>query len=262
MGILNVTPDSFSDAGRYLHPDKALAHASDLVDQGADIVDFGGESTRPGASPVSAGEEADRVLPVIEAFLAEFPEVPVSIDTSKASVARAAVRAGARIINDVTGLTGDPEMIHVAASTGAGIVVMHMRGRPQTMQRAPRYRDVLREVRAFLLCQGRRAIEAGLAKECLAFDPGLGFGKTLDHNLQILKHLGAFGFWQRPVLLGASKKSFIGKVLQSDCLATRKWPTVALTSYAIEQGARIIRVHDVRPNVQAARMTEAILRAS
>ncbi len=259
MGILNVTPDSFSDGGRYDQVEAALAHARTMLAEGADILDIGGESTRPGAGEVSAEEERARVLPVIEAIMAEMPDTVISIDTSKAAVAEAAINAGAAIINDVTGLLGDSQMARLAARTEAGLVLMHMRGRPRTMQQAPRYEDVVREVRDFLECQGKQALAAGVAQECLVFDPGIGFGKTVEHNLRLLKHLEEFRVWNCPVLLGVSRKSFMGAVLDAPELEARKWPTVALTAYAIELGVRLIRVHDVRPNVHAARMIEAII---
>lgn len=262
MGILNVTPDSFSDGGRFVNLDKAVTHARAMIQNGADILDIGGESTRPGAAPVTASVERERVLPVIKAIVAELPDATVSIDTFKANVAEAAMSHGAHIINDITGLSGDPQMARVAADTKAGLVIMHMRGQPRTMQTAPIYEDTVQEIRDFLECQGRLALDAGVAETCLAYDPGIGFGKTLQHNLQILNRLDAFSIGERPVLLGASRKSFMGKLLDSKRLEARYWPTVALTSHAIEQGARIVRVHDVLPNVQAARMTEAILRAS
>lgn len=262
MGILNVTPDSFSDGGQFLDEEAALRHARVMVEQGADILDIGGESTRPGAKPVGEEEEKARVLPVIRAILSEFPSAVVSIDTSKAPVAEAAIAAGACIINDVTGLKADPGMARVAAAGKAGLVLMHMKGQPRTMQVAPVYEDVLAEVGTFLEEAIVRAMEAGVEETCLAVDPGIGFGKTQQHNLEILRHLDAFGIRGRPVLLGVSRKSFMAKILETDCLKARRWPTVALTSYAIERGARIVRVHDVLPNVQAARMTEAILKAS
>ena len=262
MGIVNVTPDSFSDGGRYLDTEAALTHARRLVDEGADILDIGGESTRPGADPVGVDEECRRVLPAIEALAKEFPQVALSIDTSKAAVARSATEAGAAIINDVTGLKGDPDMAGVAADCGAGLVLMHMQGEPRTMQAAPVYKNAVAEIAAFLECQGCLAVEAGVARECLAFDPGIGFGKGLDHNLQILKRLDAFQCYGQPVLLGVSRKSFIGKLLGEDEIEMRQWPTIALTSHAVEQGVRIVRVHDVLPNVQATRMTEAIVRAT
>ncbi len=262
MGIVNVTPDSFSDGGRYLDTEAALAHARRLVVEGADILDIGGESTRPGADPVGVEEECRRVLMAIEVLAKEFPQVALSIDTSKAAVARAAIEAGAAIINDVTGLKGDSEMPSVAADCGAGLVLMHMQGEPRTMQASPTYEDVIGEIAAFLECQGQLAMEAGVARQCLAFDPGIGFGKGLEHNLQILKRLDAFQCYGQPVLLGVSRKSFMGKLLGEDGIEARYWSTVALTSQAVEQGASIVRVHDVLPNVQAARMTEAILQAS
>lgn len=257
MGILNVTPDSFSDGGRYLDEDRAVEHAADMISQGADILDIGGESTRPGAAPVDAEEECRRVLPAIEAIASKFPKVAISIDTSKASVAEAAMRAGAHIINDVMGLE-DSAMAGVAAASQAGLVLMHMKGKPRTMQASPSYEDVLSEIRSFLERQAALAMDAGVAGECLAFDPGIGFGKALEHNLQILKDLSVFQIGGQPVLLGVSRKSFIGKLLDDSELQRREWPTVALTSYAVEAGVRIVRVHDVRRNSQAARMTTAI----
>ncbi len=262
MGILNVTPDSFSDGGRFLARDAALDQARAMVREGADILDVGGESTRPGAESVGVDEEMRRVIPVIEAIVKEFPETAVSVDTSKAPVAEAAVAAGAQIINDVTGLTGDSGMVRVAAESKAGLVLMHMQGEPRTMQAAPAYEDPVAEVRAFLECQGRLAMEGGVEQCRLAFDPGIGFGKALSHNLQILHRLDAFQLWDCPVLLGASRKSFIARVLGVEEMEARYWPTVALTAYAVEQGVRIVRVHDVLPNRQAARMIEAVRQAS
>lgn len=258
MGILNVTPDSFSDGGRFSDPSRAVEHALAMVADGADILDIGGESTRPGAEPVSEGEELRRVLPVIHAIRSQ-SQVFVSIDTMKASVARAALDAGADIINDVTGLRGDAAMIQLAAETGCGLVAMHMIGDPQTMQNEPRYENVVAEVRSYLeerLCVLTRA---GIAAERIVLDPGFGFGKTLEHNLTLLRHLPELWIEERPLLIGVSRKSMIGQVLHSTDIADRYWPTIALTSYAREQGARIIRVHEVKPNAQALRMTEAIL---
>lgn len=261
MGILNVTPDSFSDGGRFMDRDQALQQAERMVLEGADILDIGGESTRPGAAEVAAEEEQSRVIPIIRALRKAHPDTALSIDTSKAAVAEAAIEAGAEIINDVTGLVGDPAMAGVAAATGAGLVLMHMKGVPRTMQVAPKYDDPVAEVREFLEGQGRRAHEAGVAHEHLVFDPGIGFGKGLEHNLQLLKHLDQFGIGGRPVLLGASRKSFISKVLETELndLESRYWPTVALTAHAVGQGVRVVRVHDVKPNKEAARMMEAVL---
>ena len=259
MGILNVTPDSFSDGGRFVDVGAATAHALVMLDEGAGIIDIGGESTRPGADEVKADEEIRRVIPVIEAIREARPEALVSIDTSKADVARAAVDAGARIINDVTGGLGDLDMIATMAETGAGVVLMHMQGTPRTMQADPHYEDVVAEVRAFFEERYHTATAAGIGPETIAFDPGIGFGKTVDHNLALIRHLDSLVVASRPLLLGVSKKSFIGKLLGSDRLEDRARPTVALTAYGREKGVPLHRVHDVKPNVEALRMTEAIL---
>jgi dihydropteroate synthase len=256
MGILNVTPDSFSDGGRHHRPRAALARARAMIAEGAGIIDIGGESTRPGAAPVAADDEAARVLPVIEALRAEW-DGPISIDTMKAEVARAALEAGADIVNDVTGLR-DPAMVALAAETACGVVVMHMRGEPRTMQTDPRYDDVVAEVRAFFDSRLAALTAAGIDSEAIVFDPGIGFGKTLEHNLALLRGLGALQFGDRPLLIGLSRKSFIGRLLDSPDPAARDWPTVALTAWTRESGARIHRVHDVRPNADALRMVEAI----
>lgn len=258
MGILNVTPDSFSDGGRFLDVEAALTQARRMVEEGADILDIGGESTRPGAAPVDEEEECRRVLPVIEALGSSHPGVAISIDTSKSAVAEEALKAGAHIVNDISGL-GDPEMGRVVAEHGAGLALMHMQGQPRTMQAAPSYDDVVAEVSEFLQRQGEAAMNAGVDEERLVFDPGIGFGKTLDHNLEILRSLTAFSLGGRPVLLGVSRKSFMGKILEDEAMEARHWATVALTSYGRECGVRIFRVHDVGSNVHAARMTEAML---
>ena len=261
MGILNVTPDSFSDGGRYRDRGMAVDHALKMIDEGADIIDIGGESTRPGAPEIPVDDEILRVLPVIESLRKHHSDIAISVDTSKALVAQQAMDAGADIINDVTGLTGDPKMARVAARTRAGLVIMHMQGNPRTMQRSPRYpQGVAKHIRDFLAGQIRAAAEAGIPVDRLALDPGIGFGKTLAHNCEILRRLEvAFRDLDRPLLLGASRKSFIGAILNTSDLSDRHWPTVALTALAIERGARILRVHAVRDNVHAARMTEAIL---
>lgn len=258
MGVLNVTPDSFSDGGQYLDTDAAVAQARRMESEGADIIDIGGESTRPGALEVTASEEMRRILPVIEAVRSA-TECSISVDTMKASVASAAVAAGADIINDISGLNADPDMAAVAAATGAGLVLMHMQGTPQTMQASPGYTDVVGEIQDCLRSSLSLATAAGVSQDAIALDPGIGFGKTLEHNLTILRRLDAFGINGRPVLLGVSRKSFMGRILSSAGPATRDWPTVALTSLAREKGVRILRVHDVRRNVEAMRMTEAIL---
>jgi len=258
MGILNVTPDSFSDGGRHAGTAAALDHARRMIVEGAEIIDIGGESTRPGSEPVSSTEEMVRTLDVIAALRAEW-DGWISIDTTKASVAEAALAAGADIVNDVSGLRADPDMAGVCAATACGVVVMHMLGEPRTMQSAPFYHDVVEDVKAFFTSRMADLIKAGISPECLCFDPGIGFGKTLDHNLALLRTLETLSPPGRPLLLGVSRKSFIGKILGSDDLTLRDWPTVAITARAREKGVMLHRVHDVRPNLDALRMTEAIL---
>jgi dihydropteroate synthase len=258
MGVLNVTPDSFSDGGCYIGVADAVAHGMAMVEAGAGIIDLGGESTRPGADRIDADEQIRRTRPVIEA-LRRRSEVPISIDTTLAAVAAAALEAGADIVNDISGLRGDEAMARVCARWRAGVVLMHMQGEPGTMQVAPGYADVVAEVRAFFAEQAVVAVAAGVDPMALVYDPGIGFGKTVEHNLALIRALGSLApSPDRPVLLGASRKSFIGRVLGSETLADREWPTVALTSLGREKGARIFRVHAVRPNVEALRMTEAV----
>ncbi|MEZ5304277.1 MAG: dihydropteroate synthase [Verrucomicrobiales bacterium] len=257
MGVLNVTPDSFSDGGDYSDRDRALAHALAMVAEGADIIDIGGESTRPGAAEVGTEEELRRTIPVVEALAARSPAL-ISIDTSKPEVARAALAAGAHIVNDVTGLR-DPAMRQAVADFQAGACVMHMRGTPRTMQDAPRYTDVVAEVRAYFEAQLAACAESGIALEQIALDPGIGFGKTLDHNLALLRHLPDLRAGGRPLLLGISRKSFIGKLLGDERLASREWPTAALSAWLRLRGAEIHRVHDARRNAEAVRMAEATL---
>ena len=260
MGILNVTPDSFSDGGAHCGSETALVHARRMIAEGATLIDIGGESTRPGALPVSAEQEIARTLPVVAALRAEWDGL-VSIDTSKAAVAAAALAAGADIVNDVSGLLADAAMAGVCAASGCGVVVMHMQGSPQTMQAAPRYADVVAEVRAFFAERFQTLTAAGIEPAALCFDPGIGFGKTVDHNLALLRALGEISVAGRPLLLGVSRKSFIGSILGTDDLDAREWPTVALTARAREMGVMLHRVHAVRPNVEALRMSEAILGA-
>lgn len=257
MGIVNVTPDSFSDGGRFLDTGRAVEHALTLVAEGADILDIGGESTRPGAEPVEEAEEMRRVLPVIRAVRSETKTL-ISIDTMKASVARAALDAGADIINDVTGLRGDPAMPRVAVGCDAGIVIMHMIGTPRTMQQQPQYENVVHEVQSFFQDRLRALEREGINPERIVLDPGFGFGKTLDHNVALMRALPELSVGGRPLLVGISRKSMIGHLIGSDGLEDRDWPTVALTAHARGLGARLVRVHDVRPNVHAMRMTEAI----
>jgi len=258
MGVLNVTPDSFSDGGRHDALEQALTHARRMIGEGAGIIDIGGESTRPGASIVPEELEISRTIPVIHALRAEWSGL-ISIDTSKAGVARGALSAGADIVNDVSGLTGDPDMIEACRESGCGVIVMHRQGTPDVMQRAPHYDDVVREVREFFEERLATLTAAGIRAEALSFDPGIGFGKTQDHNLELLRKLDHLSPVGRPLWLGVSRKSFIGRVLGSDRLEDREWPTVALTARARELGVRLHRVHEVRPNLEALRMIEAIL---
>jgi len=265
MGIVNVTPDSFSDGGRFLDPDVAVAHGIELARQGADVLDVGGESTRPGAAPVPADEELRRVVPVVER-LADATTVPVSIDTTKAAVAQAALDAGATVVNDVSAGRHDPEILGVTAAAGAGYVVMHMQGEPRTMQADPHYDDVVAEVGDFLADRIEVARAAGVADGALAADPGIGFGKTVEHNLRLLAGLPALA--ERigvPVLVGTSRKTFVGKVLARAGAASGDLPvdqreegTLATVVWAVERGASIVRVHDVLPAVRAVRLLDAL----
>jgi dihydropteroate synthase len=252
MGIVNVTPDSFSDGGRFLDPEAAVAHGLDLVASGADVLDVGGESTRPGADPVGEGEELRRVLPVVQRLAAE-TAVPISIDTRKACVARAALDAGATIVNDVAA-GADEAMFAAVAAAGAGLVVMHMRGEPRTMQHDPHYDDVVVEVGDFLVDRLARARDAGIASESLCADPGLGFGKTGAHNLELLARLRELvARVDVPVLIGPSRKAFIARVLGDDLVA-RDDGTLATAVWAVDHGARIVRVHDAGAATDALRL--------
>jgi dihydropteroate synthase len=265
MGIVNVTPDSFSDGGRFLDPDAAVAHGIELAEQGADVLDVGGESTRPGAAPVPADEELRRVIPVVER-LAATTSAPVSVDTTKAAVARAALDAGATIVNDVSAGRLDPDILGVAADAGAGYVVMHMQGEPRTMQADPRYDDVVAQVGDFLADRVGAAHAAGVEEGAIAADPGIGFGKTVEHNLRLLAGLPAIA--ERvgvPVMVGASRKTFVGKVLSRAGVASGDLPvdqreegTLATVVWAVERGASIVRVHDVLPAMRAVRLLDAL----
>jgi len=257
MGVVNVTPDSFSDGGQFLDPNAAVARALELINQGAEILDIGGESTRPRAVPVNEAEELRRVLPVIEQ-LAGRVGVPVSIDTVKPAVARAALHAGASIVNDVAANREDAAMWHVVAEAQAGYVCMHMQGTPQTMQANPVYADVVREVGEFFSERIRRLNGCGVGRDQLILDAGIGFGKTPAHNLQLLGGLRSFARLERPLLLGVSRKSFIGELLGAEA-AGRLPASLACACLAVEAGAQMIRTHDVAETVQAVRMTEAIL---
>ena len=243
MGIVNVTPDSFFDGGRFDHPRLALEHGRRLVEEGADLLDIGAESTRPGSLPIDEEEELRRLIPVVRA-LAQAVSVPVSVDTSKAAVARAAIKAGAVMVNDVTALRGDPDMVEVVAQTGVALVLMHMQGTPQTMQQAPTYEDVVEEVADFLAGRARFAMERGVEQSRIVLDPGIGFGKVLTHNLDLLAHLRMFTTLGFPVLVGPSRKGFIGQ-LTKQTVEARAWGTAGVVALAVEQGANILRVHDV-----------------
>ncbi|MFL6540245.1 MAG: dihydropteroate synthase [Chthoniobacterales bacterium] len=257
MGVINVTPDSFSDGGRFFDPARAIEHGTRMLEDGAQIIDVGGESTRPGSDGVAAEEEISRVVPVI-AKLRQAGAKLISIDTSKATVARAAREAGAEIVNDVTGGRGDEAMMPLIAKSNAGFIIMHMQGTPRTMQDAPHYDDVLAEVRDFFRQQYSRAIESGVDPMAIAFDPGIGFGKTLQHNVKLVQNLSELRIENRPLVIGVSRKSFLAKVVGSGELDDRLAPTVALTALLRERGANVLRVHDVRPNVAALRITEAL----
>ena len=245
MGIVNATPDSFSDGGRFLDPQAAVDHARQLIADGADILDIGGESTRPYAEPVPFDEEVQRVVPVVEA-LADSVKVPISIDTSKAAVARAGIDAGAEIINDVTGLTGDKDMVPLAAETDVGVCAMHMQGTPQTMQDDPHYDDVVGEIFAYLAARRDALVSAGVKQEHICLDPGIGFGKTHEHNLALMSHCGAFHALGCPLLVGHSRKGFLAKLL-GDKEQDRTHATVGAAMSLAAQGVQVIRVHDVRP---------------
>jgi len=257
MGILNVTPDSFSDGGRFLSTDAAIGRAREMLAQGADIIDVGGESTRPGAEPVDAAVEMRRVLPVIEALAIE-PGVVISVDTSKAEVAREAVRLGASIINDVSSMTADPAMAAVVRDSGSGIVLMHMRGNPRTMQDDPQYADVVEDVASWLAGCMADAVEAGIAPEAIVLDPGIGFGKTAVHNAELISHLGRLAGLGRPVLAGMSRKRFIGALTGVPDAGGRLAGSLAALACAVLRGAHVLRVHDIAESVQAARVAAAI----
>jgi dihydropteroate synthase len=258
MGVLNVTPDSFSDGGKFFAVEKAVEHGLTMAGEGAQIIDVGGESTRPGAEPVAIEEELRRVVPVIKKLRAKI-DIVISIDTSKAQVARAAIRAGALIVNDVTGGRGDREMMPFVAEIKAAFIIMHMQEDPRTMQSDPRYVDVVSEVADFFRQQYAGALECGIDPMAIAFDPGIGFGKTLEHNLDLLAQLERIRVHKRPLVVGVSRKSFLAKLTGSSEVNDRLASAVALTSVLRARGADVFRVHDVKENVSALRVTEAIL---
>jgi len=257
MGVVNVTPDSFSDGGRFLDPKAAVAHALALEEQGAEIIDVGGESTRPQAVPVDEEEELRRVVPVVEELAGKL-RVAISIDTTKPGVARAALAAGASIVNDVAANRKNPAMWGLVAETGAGYVCMHMQGTPQRMQSNPSYRDVIQDVTDFFADSLQGLIHSGVGRDQIIFDPGIGFGKKIEHNLKLLGALGGFADLDRPLLLGVSRKSFLAKA-RGEEPGKRVAAGLACACWAVEAGVQLIRTHDVAETVQAVRMTEAIL---
>ncbi len=259
MGILNVTPDSFSDGGRYLQRDAALRRGVEMASAGADIIDVGGESTRPGSQSVPADEEMRRVLPVIEGLAAE-PGLVISVDTRKAAVARAALEAGASMVNDISALTADPEMADVVASHGASVCLMHMRGTPATMQADPQYDDVVAEVAKYLRERAEAAVEAGIERDLIVIDPGFGFGKTLYHNLEMLRRIREFTALGYPVMVGTSRKSMLGALLGGVSPEDRTEGTAATVALAIAGGASLVRVHDVREMWRVVSVTDAVVR--
>lgn len=257
MGILNVTPDSFSDGGRFFDPEVAVSHGVEMAAEGADILDVGGESTRPGSDPVSAAHERDRVVPVIKRLAAE-TDVPISIDTRKAEVASAAIEVGASIINDVSA-GADPAMFAVARASGAGLVLMHMKGEPRTMQHDPHYDDVVAEVREYLAERAAAAQAAGIDRDRVCVDPGLGFGKSTPHSLELMRENAALAELAYPLLVGPSRKSFIRDALGDAPMDRRLEGTLGAVAYLAGHGAHIVRVHDVRPAVDLLRVVDAIL---
>lgn len=259
MGVLNVTPDSFSDGGRYLQKDAALRRALDMAASGADIIDVGGESSRPGAEPVPLEEELRRVLPVI-ADLAREPGLIVSVDTRKAEVARAAIEAGAAMVNDISAMTADPDMAPVVAASGVAVCLMHMQGTPQTMQVAPAYGDVVTDVREYLRERAAAARAAGIAEDRIIVDPGFGFGKTLEHNLEMLRRLREFTDLGYPILVGTSRKSMLGALLGGAPPEDRTEGTAATVALAVANGASMVRVHDVREMWRVVCVADAVVR--
>ena len=258
MGIINVTPDSFSDGGKYANVEAAVMRAKQMVADGADIIDIGGESSRPGAEPITANEECRRVIPVVQALAEQF-QIPISVDTYKAKVAREALSAGACVINDITALHGDPNMCQIIADAQAGVILMHMQGVPATMQKAPTYQNVVAEVHAWLTEVASQAVDRGIDSSRIMIDPGIGFGKTFDHNLEILRHLMQFRGIGYPMLVGVSRKKFIGRILDLP-VHQREEGTAATVAWSIINGANVVRVHDVAKMKQVAQVIDTICR--
>ena len=258
MGIINVTPDSFSDGGKYANVEATVMRAKQMVADGADIIDIGGESSRPGAEPITANEECRRVIPVVQA-LAEQSQIPISVDTYKAKVAREALSAGACVINDITALHGDPNMCQIVADAQAGVILMHMQGVPATMQKAPTYQNVVTEVHSWLTEVASQAVDRGIDSSRIMIDPGIGFGKTFGHNLEILRHLMQFRGIGYPMLVGVSRKKFIGRILDLP-VHQREEGTAATVAWSIINGANVVRVHDVARMKQVAQVINTICR--
>lgn len=256
MGVLNVTPDSFSDGGRYFDKESAVARGIEMAEDGADIIDIGGESTRPGASGVGIEDELDRVIPVIEELSSKTDAI-ISIDTMKTSVARYAIESGARIINDVSALTHDPKMLEVARGSGAGVILMHMKGSPRTMQKDPKYDDVVTEVAHYLNRRVQEVLKKGLDRNTLAVDPGIGFGKTVEHNLKLLANLDVLGAYGLPVVVGVSRKSLLGKLTGRE-VEDRLAGSLAALVFCVFNGADVIRVHDVKESCDSARIAAVL----
>ena len=257
MGIVNVTPDSFSDGGKFFSPEVAINHASNLIRQGADIIDIGGESTRPGAEQVSESEELKRVIPVIEKIRTDNPTILISIDTTKASVAKHAVEAGADIINDVSGLSFDNNMIGIVESFNIPVVIMHMKGNPQNMQLNPEYKDIVNEILDFFKMKITIAIQSGINRSMIILDPGIGFGKTVEHNFELLSRLNEFNVLELPIMIGPSRKSFIGITLDLPP-EDRLEGTAAAVSAGVMNGASIVRLHDVKSMKRVVRIIEKV----
>jgi len=260
MGVLNVTPDSFSDGGLYLQSEKAIEHGLAMARDGADIIDVGGESARPYSEKISISEEIDRVIPVIQALSSEL-QIPISIDTHRAEVARHALRAGASIINDISAFRFDPNIITIASEAGVPVILMHMKGTPANMQDNPTYENLIPEILDFIKSAMDRGIRGGIRKEMIIVDPGIGFGKTFDHNLEIIKNLNEFSTLERPILLGTSRKAFIGHLLGKE-VQERDTGTMATVAIGVMNGAHIVRVHNVKATLKTVRVVDAIKRGS
>jgi len=259
MGILNVTPDSFSDGGLYFDKSSAIERAYQIVEEGADIIDIGGESTRPGSEPISIKEELKRTIPVIEAISKKI-KVPISIDTYKSEVAKVALDAGASMVNDISGLRFDPKMPDVVSEFKVPVVIMHIKGKPQDMQQNPVYDALIPEIIDYFRVGMKTAISAGVSKDKIIIDPGMGFGKTFDHNLEIINNLREFTFFEKPILVGPSRKAFIGKILGDAPATERLEGTAAAVSISIINGANVVRVHDVKEMVKVAKVADAVKR--